>query len=41
MKVDPTLCCFSAEIKHRTITSQHEFSYVAKYTMTRISLADY
>jgi hypothetical protein len=41
MKVDPTLCCFSAEIKLKTITSQHESSYMAKYTMTRLSLAEY
>jgi hypothetical protein len=41
MKVDHTLCCFLAEIKHRTITSQHESSYMAIYTMTQLSLAEY
>jgi hypothetical protein len=41
MEVDHTLCCFSAEIKHRTITRQHESSYMAKHTMTRLSLAEY
>jgi hypothetical protein len=41
MKVDYTLCCFSAKIKPRTITSQHKSSYMAKYTMTRLSLAEY
>jgi hypothetical protein len=41
MKVDYTLCCFSAEVKLRTITSQHKSSYMAKYTMTQLSLAEY
>jgi hypothetical protein len=41
MKVDHTLCCFSAEIKPRTISSLHESSYVAKYTMKWVSLAEY
>jgi hypothetical protein len=41
MKIDYTLCCFSAEIKLRTITSQHKSSYMAKYTITRLSLAEY
>jgi hypothetical protein len=41
MKVDRTLCCFSAKIKLRTITSQHKSSYMAKYTMIRLSLSEY
>jgi hypothetical protein len=41
MKVDHTLCCFLAEIKPRTISSLHESNYMAKYTMKRLSLAEY
>jgi hypothetical protein len=41
MKVDYTLCCFLAEIKLRTITSQHKSSYRAKHIMIRLSLAKY
>jgi hypothetical protein len=40
MKVEHTLCCFSAEIKLRTIISQHKSSYMAKYTITQLSLAE-
>jgi hypothetical protein len=41
MKVDHTLYCFSAEIKPRTIISLHKSSYMAKYTMKRVTLAEY
>jgi hypothetical protein len=36
---DPLLVAFFAEIKPRTIISLHKSSYMAKYTMRRVSLA--